>query len=253
MENSVGTMERVDRMRLDGRQPDELRPVEILPHYVQYPEGSVLISTGDTKVLCNASIQDGVPNWMRLQNVPGGWVTAEYAMLPRATHQRTPRETFKLRGRTQEIRRLIGRSLRAAFDLTRLGPRTCIVDCDVIQADGGTRTAAVTGGFVALAIAINELVKNNEIAPEVIRNPVAAVSVGIVGGVPLLDLCYLEDSSAQVDVNVIMNSSGEFIELQGTAEGQPFDRSNLDEMLDLAKIGIEALLDTQREVLRSIQ
>jgi ribonuclease PH len=248
-----GSLERVDRMRVDGRQPGELRPVEIIPNYVQYPEGSVLISTGDTKVLCNASIQDGVPNWMRTQKLAGGWVTAEYAMLPRATHQRTPRETFKLRGRTQEIRRLIGRSLRAAFDLASLGPRTCIVDCDVIQADGGTRTAAVTGGYVALAIAIKELILNDDIAPNVIKKPVAAVSAGIVDDIPLLDLCYQEDASAEVDINVIMNSSGEFIEIQGTAEGQAFNRSSLDEMLDLAKIGIEALLDAQQEVIKSIK
>lgn len=240
-------------MRIDGRQPDELRPVEIIPNYIQYPEGSVLISTGDTRVLCNASIQDGIPNWMRLRNVPGGWITAEYAMLPRSTQQRTPRETFKFRGRTQEIRRLIGRSLRAAFDLTKLGPRTCIVDCDVIQADGGTRTAAVTGGFVALTLAISDLIQNDEIAPGVIRRPIAAVSVGIVDGIPLLDLCYQEDSSAQADVNVVMNSSGDFIEIQGTAEGQPFHRSNLDEMLDLAQVGIEVLLDTQRAVVENTQ
>lgn len=249
--NFIENLERVDRMRIDGRQPDELRPIEIIPNYVRYPEGSVLISTGDTKVLCNASIQDGVPNWMRTQNVPGGWITAEYAMLPRATHQRTPRETFKMRGRTQEIRRMIGRSLRAAFDLTKLGPRTCVVDCDVIQADGGTRTAAVTGGFVALSLAIGDLIQNDEIAPDVIRKPIAAVSVGIVDDLPLLDLCYQEDSSAQVDVNVVMNSLGEFIDIQGTAEGQPFHRSHLDEMLDLARVGIEALLEAQRAVVNN--
>lgn len=236
-------------MRIDGRQPDELRPVEIIPDYIDYPEGSVYIATGNTRILCNATIQDGVPNWMRNQNVSGGWVTAEYAMLPRATQERTPREIYKPSGRTQEIRRLIGRSLRAAFNLELLGPRTCVVDCDVIQADGGTRTASITGGYVALAIGIQKLVRAGLVPVEILEEPVAAVSVGIVNGQVLLDLCYQEDSNAQVDVNIAMNSAKEFIEVQGTAEGDPFPRSDLDALLDLAEIGIENLLEVQHNVL----
>jgi ribonuclease PH len=236
-------------MRVDGRKRDELRPVEIVPNYIAYPEGSVLISMGETKALCNLTIEDSVPHWMRDQGVPGGWITSEYAMLPRATQQRTPREIFRPSGRTQEIRRLIGRSLRAAVDLEKLGPRTCIVDCDVIQADGGTRTAAITGGYVALVIGLNKLIEAGQVPGEVLRSPVAAVSAGVVGDTTLLDLCYAEDSSAEVDVNVVMNSAGDFVEIQGTAEGAPFPRPILNELLDLATGGIQELLDIQNNIL----
>jgi ribonuclease PH len=236
-------------MRVDGRKPNEIRPVTLTPDYVVYPEGSVLMSMGHTKVLCNVTVEERVPRWMRIQNVEGGWVTAEYALLPRSTHRRTPRETSGLRGRTQEIRRLIGRSLRAAVDLEKLGDRTCTVDCDVIQADGGTRTAAVSGGYVALAIALGKLIEGGLIPPETLKTAVAAVSVGVVDGQPLLDLCYEEDSTAEVDVNVVMSAEGAFIELQGTAEGAPFPRATLDALLDLAQKGIDQLLAIQRETL----
>jgi ribonuclease PH len=207
---------------------------------------------GATKVLCNVTVEESVPGWMRAQGIEGGWVTAEYALLPRSTHYRTPRETSGLRGRTQEIRRLIGRSLRGAVNLESLGERTCIVDCDVIQADGGTRTAAVTGGYVALAIALGKLIRGGLLPAEVLETAVAAVSVGVVGDRPVLDLCYEEDSIAEVDVNVVMNAAGEFIEVQGTAEGAPFSRARLDELLDLAQGGIGRLLAIQQAVLDEI-
>ncbi len=240
-----GTM----KPRIDGRKNDELRPVEILPGYVIYPEGSVLISMGNTKVLCNASIEDGIPRWMKAQNVSGGWITGEYALLPRSTHTRTPRETSGLGGRTQEIRRLIGRSLRAGVDLRKLGERTITVDCDVLQADGGTRAAAITGGYVALAIALRKLSSAGLVPTGTLKSPVAAVSAGVVGGVPLLDLCYEEDTNAEVDVNVVMNAAGEFIEVQGTAEGNPFPRPVLDQLINLAEGGIRQLLDIQQKTL----
>ena len=235
--------------RVDGRTVDELRPVTITPDYVAYPEGSVLIAVGETRVLCNVTVEESVPGWMRAQGIEGGWLTAEYALLPRSTHRRTPRETSGLRGRTQEIRRLIGRSLRAAVDLEKLGERTCIVDCDVIQADGGTRTAAITGGYVALAIALGKLIRGGLLPAEVLETAIAAVSVGVVSDQPVLDLCYEEDSIAGVDVNVVMNAAGEFIEVQGTAEGGPFSRATLDELLNLAREGIDKLLAIQQAVL----
>jgi ribonuclease PH len=185
------------------------------------------------------------------QGVAGGWITGEYAMLPRATKTRTSRETHGLGGRTQEIRRLIGRSLRASVDLRKLGAHTLIVDCDVIQADGGTRTAAITGGYVALRMALQRMIDNGDIPENVYLSPVAAISVGLVGGHPLLDLCYQEDSTADVDVNVTMNASGEFIEVQGTAEGMPFKRRMLDELLDLAAVGIDQLLAVQKRIYNS--
>ncbi len=239
-------------MRIDGRRTDELRPVNLALDFVVYPEGSVLISQGNTRVLCNVSIEEGVPRWMQNQNVSGGWITGEYALLPRSTHVRTPRETSGLSGRTQEIRRLIGRSLRAAVDLEKLGPRSLIIDCDVLQADGGTRTAAITGGYVAMALALKRLAHNGLIPADTIKNVVAAVSVGVVDGQPVLDLCYQEDSSAQVDMNIIMNSEGEFIEVQGTAEGQPFQRQILNDLLDLAYRGIGELFEVQRNALGSL-
>jgi len=233
--------------RPDGRRPDELRFVNFILDYVEYPEGSVLIEVGCTRVLCNASVEEKVPAWMAGDGV--GWLTAEYALLPRSTHTRTPRETNGLRGRTQEIRRLIGRSLRAAVALDLLGERTLVVDCDVLQADGGTRTAAVTGGYVAVALALRRLARRGLVAPEVLRPPVAAVSVGVVSGEVRLDLCYAEDRDAEVDLNVVMADDGRLVEVQGTAEGSPFSRETLDRMLDLAAHGIPRLIQCQREAL----
>lgn len=235
--------------RMDGRKYDQLRPVEFKPGYVDYPEGSVLIAAGNTRVLCNVTVEDSVPSWMEQNQIPGGWITAEYALLPRSTHTRVSRETDGLSGRTQEIRRLIGRSLRAGFNLAEIGPRTCIVDCDVLQADGGTRTAAVTGGYAALAIALRDLVEAGEIPSSAFLPPVAAVSVGLVEGQPLLDLSYQEDSAAGVDLNVVLNREGQFIEVQGTAEGTPFSRGSLDRLIDLAEVGIGKLLSLQQEFL----
>lgn len=235
-------------LRLDGRKPREIRPVVFTPNFVVYPEGSVLIAMGGTKVLCNVTVENGVPRWMQDQGKAGGWITGEYAMLPRSTQSRSARETRGLGGRTQEIRRLIGRGLRAAVDLQKLGTHTLIVDCDVIQADGGTRTAAISGGYMALRIALQRLVDAGKIDEDVFLSPVAAISVGVVGGYPMLDLCFEEDSSAEVDLNVVMNASGAFIEVQGTAEGTPFKRNMLDELLDLAVVGIDQLLEAQKQV-----
>jgi len=235
-------------MRIDGRKADELRKVEMTPGYISFPEGSVLVHFGNTRVLCNATLEDGVPRWMGAQGIPGGWVTAEYSMLPRSTHQRTPRESIA-GGRSAEIRRLIGRSLRAAVDLQELGSRTCILDCDVLQADGGTRTAAITGAYVALAIALNKLVREGILKQNVFKSPVAAISVGVVNGMALLDLNYAEDSHAEVDLNVVMNGQGEFIEVQATGEAATFSRTTLDELLDLAYKGIGELLSIQKEIL----
>lgn len=239
-------------MRKDGRVADELRPVQLTLDYVRYAEGSVLISMGGTRVLCNVSVEDRLPRWL-LEQSGGkqGWLTAEYALLPRSTHTRTPRETLGLRGRTQEIRRFIGRSLRAAVNLELLGERQLTVDCDVLQADGGTRTAAVTGGYVAVALALRRLIAQGRVPPEVLRTPVAAVSVGVVDGLLLLDLDYEEDSRAAVDGNVVMTAAGELVEAQFTAEGQPFDRAALDILLDLAGKGIRELLAVQQKALSS--
>lgn len=234
-------------MRGDGRALDALRPVAMTPGYVIHPEGSVLIEMGQTRVLCNATVEDRVPRW-RISSGQG-WITAEYALLPRATEERTQRETNGLRGRTQEIRRLIGRSLRMAVDLRHLGQRQIILDCDVIQADGGTRTAAVTGGYVALVLALRQLIAREVVPPAVLRRQVAAISVGVVGGEAMLDLCYEEDKRAQADLNIVMTDAGEYVELQGTAERAPFDRGMMDQLLDLAETGIEQLLAAQRAVL----
>jgi len=234
-------------MRSDGRRRDELRRVSIEPGYLAFADGSALITCGNTRVLCAATIQETVPPWMAGQG--RGWITGEYAMLPASTSQRTARETRGFSGRTQEIRRLIGRSLRAAVDLKGLGERLVTVDCDVLQADGGTRTASVTGGQVALNLALLKLASRLDdwLLPEM--HPVAAVSVGVVGDECLLDLCYTEDSSAEVDLNVVMNDEGEYIEVQGTAEGRPFARSRLDDLLDLAQIGISDLQRLQKEAI----
>lgn len=234
-------------MRVDGRRWDELRPVQMLPGFVDYPEGSVLIEVGDTRVLCNATVEQSVPRWR--MGSGSGWVTAEYALLPRSTHQRTRRETQGLSGRTQEIRRLIGRCLRTALDLDRLGERTIILDCDVLQADGGTRTAAISGGYVALALALRRLEENGDIPPGAALTEVAAISLGLVDGQLLLDLCYQEDSAATADFNIVMTGDGRLVEVQGTAEGEPFARQAMEEVLDLAERGIGRLLELQRQVL----
>lgn len=233
--------------RGDGRQPDELRPTKITRNYLKYPAGSVLIEMGNTKVICAASIQERVPDYKKGKG--SGWVTAEYSMLPGSTKERSPRET-KGRGRSQEIQRLIGRSLRAAVDMDKLGERTIILDNDVIQADGGTRTAAITGAFVALSDAITKLIKKKKIRHNPIKEHLAAVSVGVVKGRALLDLPYEEDSTAEVDMNVVMTESGKIIEVQGTAESEPFSRQVMDEMIDLATGGIKQLIVLQKKSLK---
>jgi len=231
-------------VRFDGRANDEMRPVTITPGYLDHPEGSALIQVGRTRVICTASVEERVPPWLRDQSQ--GWVTAEYGMLPRSTHQRSPRETRGPRGRTQEIHRLIGRSLRAGVDLTLLGERTVTVDCDVIQADGGTRTASITGGYVALAIALRKLIKGGLLSPRVLGSPISAVSVGVVQDQILLDLNYDEDSQAQVDFNVVMIGTGKYVEVQGTAEEGAFSREVMDQLLELAEKGIAELVKLQR-------
>jgi ribonuclease PH len=236
-------------MRPDGRAPNELRPVKMTPGYVDFPEGSVLIEMGKTRVLCAVSVEERVPNWLLGQNK--GWITAEYAMLPRSTNTRTPRETTP-GARSQEIRRLIGRSLRAAVDLKLIGERTLTVDCDVIQADGGTRTASISGAYVALAIALGKLIRDKAASPRALRSAVAAVSVGVIGGEARLDLNYAEDSRAEVDFNVVMTAAGEFVEVQGTGEAATFSRAQMDDLLNLAKKGIEELLGFQRKALKDV-
>jgi ribonuclease PH len=233
--------------RIDGRADDELRPVSFVTGYIAYPEGSVLIETGATRVLCNVSIEEKVPTWREASG--GGWLTAEYAMLPRATHTRTSRSAAAGGARSQEVRRIIGRTLRAGIDLGLLGQRTLTVDCDVLQADGGTRTAAITGGYVAVALALWPLIEAGALPSDALLAPVAAVSVGLVEGHSLLDLCYAEDASADADLNVAMTGDGRFVEVQGTAEGDPFDRPTLNQLLDLAVCGIEQLLQCQRQAL----
>ena len=234
-------------IRPDGRQFDELRPISFTPDYVQYPEGSILVTWGETRVLCNLTVQNGVPSWMAGQGK--GWITAEYALLPRSTQTRTPRENNGLKGRTQEIRRLIGRSLRMAVDLDEVGERTLLLDCDVLQADGGTRVASVTGGYLALAFALRPLIAAGEIPEGALFPPVGAVSVGVVQGQPVLDLNYAEDSQADVDFNVVMTSEGKFIEVQGTAESKPYSEQMLEEMLSLAKKGIREIITLQKQIL----
>jgi len=236
-------------MRPSGRRPDELRPVSFSTGFTRHAEGSVLVCFGETRVICTASVEPRVPPWLKGQGT--GWITAEYGMLPRATHSRAPREATrgKQGGRTLEIQRLIGRSLRAVIDLEALGERTITIDCDVLQADGGTRTAAITGGYVALALATRRLEAGREIRDNPIHGQIAAVSVGIVGGVPVLDLDYAEDSDAETDMNVVMNEAGGFVEIQGTAEGHAFHRAELDRLLALAGSGITTLLAAQSAAL----
>ncbi len=235
--------------RPDARAADELRPVSYELGFQEWAAGSVLISMGRTRVLCSASVSEDAPRW--LKGTGKGWVTGEYSMLPASTNERSPREVNKGRpgGRTQEIQRLIGRSLRSVTDLSKLGERTITLDCDVLQADAGTRTASITGGYIALTMAVRGLVDAGKISADVLTDSVAAVSVGIVDGQPLLDLCYDEDAGAQVDFNVVMTGSGAFVEVQGTAEGEPFSRQDLDALLDLAAGGITDLTRIQREAL----
>jgi len=235
--------------RIDGRATNDLRRVTITPDYLIHPEGSVLVETGRTRVICTASVEERVPPFLR--NSGKGWVTAEYGMLPRATTTRTTREaaTGKVGGRTQEIQRLIGRSLRAVTRLEDLGERTIWIDCDVIQADGGTRTASITGSFVAMVLAIQTLVRRGVLPRVPVQHHVAATSVGIVGGEPMLDLAYEEDSRADVDMNVVKTSDGRYIEVQGTAETTPFGRERLNDLLDLADAGIAQLVEIQRALI----
>ena len=235
--------------RLDGRAPDQLRPVTITRNWLDHAEGSVLVEFGRTRVLVAASVTQGVPRWRKGSGL--GWVTSEYAMLPRATNSRSDRESVKGRigGRTHEISRLIGRSLRAVIDYKALGENTIVLDCDVLQADGGTRTASITGAYVALADAVSWLRERDALAGEPLTGSVAAVSVGILEGTPLLDLPYVEDSTAEVDLNVVTDGAGRFIEVQGTAEGQPFDRAMLDALLDLGVAGTAELTRLQAEAL----
>jgi len=233
--------------RVDNRTYDQIRTTKITPNISPYAEGSALIEVGGTKVICTASVEDRVPMFMRNKGL--GWVTAEYAMLPRATNTRTQRETQRPSGRTQEIQRLIGRSLRAVVDTKKLGERQIFLDCDVIQADGGTRCASITGAYVALALACRKLLKQGVIKVSPILSEVAAVSVGIIEGTPILDLAYTEDSGADVDMNIVCTGLGKFIEIQGTAEREPFSREQMDEMLLLAETGVNKLFEIQRNAL----
>ena len=237
--------------RSDGRAAGELRSVKITPGYLPYAEGSVLIEMGNTRVVCGASFEERVPPFLR--NSGQGWLTAEYAMLPRSTQTRTPRETGRggPSGRTHEIQRLIGRSLRAVADMKALGERTITIDCDVLQADGGTRTAAITGAYVAFALANRRLLEHGKISRSAVMNQVAAVSVGMVDNTPLLDLKYDEDSRAEVDMNVVCTGDGRFIEVQGTAEREPFSRSQMDDLLELARQGIATLIGMQKAAIDS--
>lgn len=235
--------------RPNDRKNDEMRPIKITTGFVKHPHGSVLIEAGDTRVLCSAMVEEKVPPF--LKGTGSGWVTAEYSLLPSSTETRTAREAArgKISGRTSEIQRLIGRSLRAVVDMKQLGERTIWIDCDVIQADGGTRTASITGSFVALHLALQKLQAAGQIASLPIKDHVAAVSVGIVEGQPVLDLEYVEDSNADVDMNIVMTEAGAFVEIQGTAEGEPYSRSELDTLLALAEKGIKELIDLQKQAL----
>ncbi|HNV11225.1 MAG TPA: ribonuclease PH [Propionibacteriaceae bacterium] len=238
-----------DALRIDGRTPDQLRPVTITRHWLDHAEGSVLVEFGRTRVLVAASVTEGVPRWMKGQG--RGWVTSEYEMLPRSTHTRSDRESRrgKVGGRTHEISRLIGRSLRAVIDYEALGENTIVIDCDVLQADGGTRTASITGAYVALADAVEWLRARNALKGEPLKDSVSAISVGVVNGVPMLDLQYEEDSSADTDMNIVVAGSGDFVEVQGTAEGVPFDRETLNTLLDLGLRGCAELAEIQRAAL----
>lgn len=234
--------------RHDGRKPDELRPIKITTNYLANPAGSCLIEMGKTRVLCSAFLEETIPQWLKGQGK--GWLTAEYSMLPGSSSQRVQRERNKVGGRTHEIQRLIGRSLRACVDLNSFGERSLLVDCDVIDADGGTRTASITGAYVAVCLALRKLKATVPNADQAVKAAVAAISVGIVQGVPCLDLNYIEDKDAEVDMNVVRTSQNKFVEVQGTAEGQPFDETHLEKMLALSKKGIEELFQAQRKALQ---
>ena len=239
--------------RIDGRAPDELRKIVITPDYLSHPLASVLIRNGGTRVVCAVSIDAKVPAWMKNRKVPGGWITCEYGMLPASTHDRMKRESSagKQGGRTVEIQRLIGRSLRMSADLLKLGENTAYLDCDVIDADGGTRCAGITGAATALAIAGRRGVAKGMFPENPFKESVAAISVGVIGGVPMLDLCYEEDSNAEVDMNVVMTESGKLVEVQGTAEGEPFSRARLNELIDLAEHGLKQVFAMQREAVET--
>jgi ribonuclease PH len=241
----------IEGARTDGRRSDQIRPVSFQNHIAPHAAGSTLIECGKTRVICAAMVEESVPRWMKDQNVTGGWITAEYSMLPYSTLDRKTRDITKgkIDGRSQEIQRLIGRSIRAAIDLEKLGPRTLWIDCDVLQADGGTRTAAITGAFVALSLAIRKLIADGRIAQSPLLHPVAAVSMGMVNGHALLDLCYTEDVAATVDFNLVMNAAGEFIELQGSGEEATFTQAQLTALLDVGKRGIGDLLAAQQAAL----
>lgn len=237
--------------RFDGRKPEQLRKIKITKNFLAHPIASVLIETGGTKVICSVTLETGVPPWMRAQNVPGGWVTSEYGMLPSSTQDRMRREATqgKQGGRTMEIQRLIGRSFRSVIDLKALGPNTIYIDCDVIDADGGTRCASICGASIALQLAFQRMIDEKRILKSPMRENVAAVSVGILNGEPLLDLCYEEDSAAEVDMNVVMTESGKFVEVQGTAEENPFSKEELDKMLLMAKNGLSEIFQIQKNTL----
>jgi ribonuclease PH len=238
-------------MRADGRAANQLRPLRFQNGIAPHATGSTLIEWGNTRVICGVTVEENVPRWMKEQNVVGGWITAEYSMLPYSTLQRKSRDITKgkIDGRSQEIQRLIGRAMRAAIDLEKLGPRTIWIDCDVLQADGGTRTAAISGSFVALSLAVRRLIAEGKLSDNPMLHAVAAVSVGIVGNQPLLDLCYIEDAAAAVDMNLVMNSVGEFIELQGSGEESTFSETQLANLLALGKTGIRELLAAQQAAL----
>ena len=237
--------------RIDHRRPDQIRTIRFLNGIAPYATGSTLVEWGNTRVICGVTVEETVPRWMKEQNVTGGWITAEYSMLPYSTLQRKQRDITKgkIDGRSQEIQRLIGRAMRAAINLEKIGPRTIWVDCDVLQADGGTRTAAITGSYVALALAMRKLTAEGKLTENPLLSAVAAVSVGIIADEPMLDLCYVEDVAAAVDMNVVMNAAGEFIEVQGTGEEATFTRGQLDMLLEFGRLGIRQLLDAQNRSL----
>lgn len=238
-------------LRSDGRKPGQLRPLRFQNGIAPYATGSTLVEWGNTRVICGVTVEESVPRWMKEQNVAGGWITAEYSMLPYSTLQRKMRDSTKgkIDGRSQEIQRLIGRAMRAAIDLEKLGQRTIWVDCDVLQADGGTRTAAITGSYVALSLAIKRMLNEGKLNESPMLHAVAAVSVGVLNGQSLLDLCYVEDAAAAVDLNLVMNAAGEFIELQGTGEEATFSEAQLNELLTLGKAGVRELLQAQQAAL----
>ncbi len=243
------------KLRADGRRADEIRPLRFQNHIAPHATGSTLIEWGHTRVICGVTVEESVPRWMKEQGVTGGWITAEYSMLPYSTLTRKPRDISKgkLDGRSSEIQRLIGRAMRAAIDLEKIGPRTICVDCDVLQADGGTRTAAITGSYVALALAVRKLMGEGKLKENPLATPVAAVSVGIVDGATLVDLNYLEDVAAAVDMNIVMNAAEEYIEVQGTGEEATFSRTQLDALLEAGRVGVRQLLEGQQRALATSQ